>query len=111
WRAVLHSSYFDWAGDLLRDGYTYYVPADVSVIRTLAPGKARGRLTGGNLSLVCTLMGTPYEMETDGRILFLEDVNEEPYRIDRFLSQLRLAGKFDRVAGVVLGIFTGCESS
>ncbi|HOB75112.1 MAG TPA: LD-carboxypeptidase [Phycisphaerae bacterium] len=110
WRAVLYSSYFDWAGDPLEPGYSYYIPSEVATLRTLAPGKAQGRLTGGNLSLICALMGTPYEIETDGRVLFLEDVNEEPYRIDRFLSQLRLAGKFDRVAGVILGTFTGCET-
>lgn len=110
WRPVLYKSYFDWAGALLEPGYTYYIPPDVARVRTLVGGKARGRLIGGNLSLVSALMGTPYEIETDGRVLFLEDVNEEPYRIDRFLSQLRLAGKFDRVAGVILGAFTGCET-
>jgi muramoyltetrapeptide carboxypeptidase len=51
-------------------------------------------------------MGTPYEIETDGKILFLEDVGEAPYRVDRMLSTMRLAGKFDRVHGVVLGAFT-----
>jgi muramoyltetrapeptide carboxypeptidase len=51
-------------------------------------------------------MGTPYEIETDGRILFLEDVGEAPYRVDRMLNTLRLAGKFDKVKGVILGAFT-----
>jgi muramoyltetrapeptide carboxypeptidase len=109
-RVLFYKSYFDWANDPLDEGYTYHIPSDVATLRTIATGQARGRLTGGNLSLVCALMGTPYEIQTDHRILFLEDVNEEPYRIDRLLSQLRLAGKFDHVAGVVLGIFTGCDS-
>ena len=55
------------------------------------------------------MMGTPYEIETDGKILFLEDVGEAPYRVDRMLSTLRLAGKFDHVAGVILGQFTARE--
>ena len=54
-------------------------------------------------------MGTPYEVETEGRVLFLEDIREAPYRVDRMLSQLRLAGKLDNVAAVVLGSFYKCE--
>jgi muramoyltetrapeptide carboxypeptidase len=77
------------------------------VIR-LAPGKGSGRLAGGNLSLVAATMGTPYEVQTDGAILFLEDIREEPYRIDRMLSQLALGGKFDRIAGFVFGRCTEC---
>ncbi len=73
---------------------------------TLHGGKGKGEITGGNLSLINTLMGTPYEIETDGKILFMEDVGEAPYRIDRYLSQLKLAGKFDHVAGIILGKFT-----
>jgi muramoyltetrapeptide carboxypeptidase len=73
---------------------------------TLVGGKARGRLIGGNLSVLHALMGTPYEIQTDGKILFLEDVGEAPYRVDRMLNTLRLAGKFDHVAGVILGAFS-----
>jgi muramoyltetrapeptide carboxypeptidase len=73
---------------------------------TFVKGKARGRLIGGNLSVLHALMGTPYEIETDGKILFLEDVGEAPYRVDRMLSTMRLAEKFDKVAGVILGAFT-----
>ncbi len=76
----------------------------------LRGGTCRGRLTGGNLSLIAALMGTPFEIDTDDRILFLEDIGEAPYRVDRMLSTLRLAGKFDRVAGVVLGTFTRRKS-
>jgi len=76
---------------------------------TLHEGQARGRLIGGNLSVVHALMGTPFEIQIDGKILFLEDVGEAPYRVDRMLSTLRLAGKLDRVAGVILGAFTARE--
>ncbi|MDT7604721.1 MAG: muramoyltetrapeptide carboxypeptidase [Acidobacteriota bacterium] len=77
-------------------------------LRTIHSGTATGQLVGGNLSLVTALMGTPYEIETRGRILFLEDVGEEPYRIDRMLTQLRLAGKLDQAAGIVFGECSEC---
>lgn len=69
-------------------------------------GRAEGRLCGGNLSLICATLGTPYALDPAGTILFLEDVNEKPYRVDRMLSQLHLAGVLDQVAGVVAGSFT-----
>ncbi|MGH9718858.1 MAG: S66 peptidase family protein, partial [Bryobacteraceae bacterium] len=77
--------------------------------RTVRPGTARGPLVGGNLTLISTTMGTPFEIETRGRILFLEDVDEQPYSVDRMLTQLRLAGKFDGVAGVVFGECNNCR--
>lgn len=73
---------------------------------TLHAGKGKGELIGGNLSLINSLMGTPYEIETKGKILFIEDVGEAPYRIDRYFSQLRMAGKFDHLKGAILGKFT-----
>lgn len=76
---------------------------------TLVGGKARGRLQGGNLTLICSTLGTPYAIEPKGAILLIEDVNEAPYRVDRSLSQLRLAGVLDQVAGVVVGSFTSKE--
>jgi len=75
----------------------------------LAPGKASGPLIGGNLTMVSTLMGTPYEVDTTGAIVFLEDVHEELYRIDRMLTQLAAGGKFARVAGVVFGRCSDCK--
>jgi muramoyltetrapeptide carboxypeptidase len=60
-------------------------------------------LWGGNLTMLCHLLGTPYMPPLDGGILFLEEVNEPPYRLDRLLTQLELAGVFDRVAGLALG--------
>jgi muramoyltetrapeptide carboxypeptidase len=79
------------------------------VIR-LHPGKATGRLAGGNLTLLAALMGTPYEIETGGAILFAEDIREEIYRVDRMLTQLALGGKFERMAGFVFGRCTDCEA-
>jgi muramoyltetrapeptide carboxypeptidase len=77
-------------------------------LRTVTPGVARGRIVGGNLTLVTATMGTPYEIETKGRIVFLEDTGEAPYRVDRMLVQLRLAGKLQEAAGVVFGTCTDC---
>lgn len=78
-------------------------------LRVIRPGRARGRLIGGNLSLVAATMGTPYEIETKGRILFLEDVDEQPYSIDRMLTQLRLAGKLREAAGIIFGECADCQ--
>jgi muramoyltetrapeptide carboxypeptidase len=75
----------------------------------LAPGKASGRLVGGNLTMIATAMGTPYEIDTAGAIVFLEDVTEELYRVDRMLTQLALGGKFDRAAGVIFGRCSRCD--
>ncbi len=76
---------------------------------TLRPGIAQGPLTGGTLSLLTASLGTAYEVETRGRIVFLEDVDEEPYRVDRMLTQLVAAGRLSDAAGVALGIFTGAK--
>jgi muramoyltetrapeptide carboxypeptidase len=77
-------------------------------LRAIRPGKASGPLVGGNLSLVVAMMGTPYEVDTRGKIFFIEDVGEEAYSIDRMLTQLRLAGKFDAAAGLIFGECAGC---
>lgn len=69
----------------------------------LAEGKAKGALVGGNLSIIVASLGTPYEIDTRDKILLLEDVFEEPYSIDRMLTQLRLAGKLRDAAGIILG--------
>jgi muramoyltetrapeptide carboxypeptidase len=80
-------------------------------LRTVAPGTARGRLVGGNLTLISATMGTPYEIDTRGRILLLEDIGEAPYRIDRMLVQLKLAGKLQQAAGIVFGTCTDCGTN
>ena len=71
-------------------------------------GQVSGRLLGGCLSLIAAMMGTPDELDTRGSILFLEDTGTRPYAIDRMLQQLRLAGKFDDVRGIVFGEMTDC---
>src|SRR5690606_35363831 len=70
---------------------------------TIAGGKARGELVGGNLTVLTALAGSPYLPDFAGKILFLEDVSEAPYRIDRMLSTLKLMGALDRIAGLVFG--------
>lgn len=81
----------------------------VAPLVPIAPGTCEGPLAGGNLAVLAALAGTPYAPPLEGAILFLEDVGEAPYRIDRMLTTLRDAGWLARVAGVVLGTFTGCD--
>ena len=75
----------------------------------MAPGSARGILCGGNLTLLAASLGTPWEIDTRGKILFLEDIGEKPYRIDAMVTQLRNAGKFRQCAAVLLGAWTNCQ--
>ncbi len=90
-----------------------YAESGVSdvTLRAIVPGVANGRLTGGNLSVIAGLVGTPFEVDTAGRILFLEDVDEPVYRVDRYLAQLALAGKLQSAAGILLGGFTMNEGA
>ena len=84
-------------------------PAPVTGGHALVPGRVAGPLTGGNLSLLVSLLATPYAPPpARGRVVLLEDVTEAPYRIDRMLTQLLLAGWFDGAAGVALGSWTDC---
>lgn len=78
--------------------------------KTIHEGTAEGKMIGGNLSLIATLAGTPYDLDFTDKIVFIEDVDEAPYRIDRYLSNLRLAGKLKQAKGFVLGYFTGCDA-
>jgi muramoyltetrapeptide carboxypeptidase len=77
-------------------------------VQPLVEGSAAGTLYGGCLSLLCASLGTPYEIHTEGSILFLEDRGEKPYQIDRMLMQLKLAGKFEGVAGIIFGEMLDC---
>lgn len=117
WRALLAKNY---TGST--PGYTIFThpsqpprPDDATLFKnvprpvTMHGGKGRGRLIGGNLSVVVATMGSPYEIQTGGKILFLEEVGEAPYRVDRMLNTLRLAGKFEHLKGVILGQFTSRE--
>lgn len=94
------------AGEAPAEGYTIGVPADVGRVTHIGEGKARGRLVGGNLSLVAALEGTPYAVDCQDAILVIEDVGEAPYRIDRMLRQLKLSGKLAQIRGAILGQFT-----
>jgi muramoyltetrapeptide carboxypeptidase len=78
--------------------------------QVIQPGTAEGVLVGGCLSIVVSMLGTPHAIDTRGRLLFLEDVNEKPFRIDRMLTQLRQAGVLDDVAGVIFGEMDGCAA-
>lgn len=79
-------------------------------LTTIRSGLAQGRLTGGNLAMIVSTLGTKYEIDTTDSILFLEEINEEPYRVDRMLTQLWLAGKLQSCKGIALGNFRDCES-
>ncbi len=76
---------------------------------SLRPGQAEGVLVGGNLSLLAALCGTEYQLDTTDKLLFIEEVGEDSYRVDEFLWQLQLAGLLDRCAGILLGGFTDCK--
>jgi muramoyltetrapeptide carboxypeptidase len=79
-------------------------------LRTLKPGAANGTLYGGCLSILVSLLGTPWEPATEGKLLFVEDVGAKPYQIDRMLWQLRAAGKLDGIRGIVFGEMLDCSS-
>jgi len=77
----------------------------------MVPGEAEGHLIGGNLSLIVSTLGTPYEIDTRGKILCLEEIGEEPYRIDRMLTQLSLARKLQEAAGIVIAVCVNCDEN
>lgn len=85
-----------------------YNPYGITVI---SDGTAEGDLIGGNLSIAVSLIGTEYDVDYSGKIIFLEEFLEEPYRIDRMLTQMIQAGKFEEAAGIALGVFKLCESN
>lgn len=90
----------------LQGASNWTVPS--SGVEVLHPGKAAGRLYGGCLSMLVASLGTPFEIHTDDTILFIEDIGEKPFRIDRMLTQLRLTGKLDKVRGFVFGEMLDC---
>ena len=83
--------------------------SDSPAMEAICPGEAEGKLYGGCLSLLVASLGTPYEIRTEETILFLEDLGEWPYRIDRMLMQLRYAGKLEKVRGIVFGEMLECS--
>lgn len=104
--APTESALWQMLGGALRAGDEIAHPGDFP-LTTLQPGVANGRLLGGNLSLLGGTLGTPWEIDSDGIILFIEDVNEPLYRVDRLLTHLRLSGKLAGVKGVLVGDFAG----
>jgi muramoyltetrapeptide carboxypeptidase len=110
WRGADRDALFALLKTGLRAGDVLAPALDATAASLCVPGHAEGRLVGGNLSLVAALVGTPWAWDVRGNILFLEDVNEDRYRVDRLLTQLRLAGRLDAAAGFVLGSFTESTS-
>jgi muramoyltetrapeptide carboxypeptidase len=90
-------------------GEGYERTFDAAEVEPLAKGTAEGMLYGGCLSLLCVSLGTPYEIRTRDTILFLEDLNEPPYRIDRMLMHLKLAGRLKGVKGIIFGEMRRCD--
>ncbi|SFA87574.1 MULTISPECIES: LD-carboxypeptidase [unclassified Bacillus (in: firmicutes)] len=76
---------------------------------SMQDGVVTGELVGGNLCLLATTIGTPFEIDTKGKLLLIEDINEEPRSIDRMLNQLHMAGKLEDAAGLIIGDFHACE--
>ena len=97
----------------LKQALTANAPADLAPVDpvVIRAGRVRGILTGGNLATLCHLVGTDFAPDFSEKIVLLEDVNEAPYRIDRMLTQMRLAGCFENMAGLVLGSFKDCGAS
>ena len=100
---ITNTSFFN----TIMNNKTSYELSDYSgsALRTVREGKAEGEIVGGNLSLIVASLGTKYEIDTKGKILFIEEVGEYTYRIDRMFQQLKLAGKFDDASGIILGNF------
>lgn len=86
-------------------GRVLYHPA-----KTLVPGIIEGKIVGGNLSLIANLVGSDYEIDCEDKILFIEEVNEAPYKVDKMLAQLRLSKTLDKAKGFIIGHFTNCEN-
>lgn len=88
---------------------TLFYTEDVSPLHVISDGEASGEIVGGNLSLLISTLGTPYEIDTAGNLLLLEDIGEAPYRVDGMLNQLKLAGKLEEAAGIIIGDFAKCD--
>lgn len=88
--------------------YKIYNPGNMP-IQCINDGITKGKIVGGNLCLISSTLGTPYEIDTKNNILFIEDVGEKPYAIDRMLTQLYLSGKLSECSGFILGQFTDCQ--
>ena len=87
----------------------YPIPKGWKKLEVINKGKVKGRLVGGNLSLVVSTLGTPYEIDTKNKIVFLEDTGEESYRLDRYITHLLTAGKLSDASGIIIGLNVDCE--
>ena len=93
----------------LFNGEAVSYPANQLTFKSLVGGRVEGEIVGGCLSLLVSSLGTPYEIDTKGKILFIEDIGEVPYKVDGFLQQLKSAGKLDDASGFIFGPFTDSE--
>lgn len=96
---------------LMESKTNYIIKTEPSSINTVVfqHGQAEGQLVGGNLSLLASLVGTDFQLDLKGKLLFIEEIGEKPYRIDRMLTQLKQATNIQKVAGIALGTFEDCE--
>ena len=94
---------------ILNEQFNPFIENPLEELKAINGGVAEGEIIGGNLSLIASTIGTPYEIDTKGKILFIEEIGEEPYRIDRMLTQLRLSNKLQEVEGIILGNFNNCS--
>ena len=97
--------------NMLQNGFNEPLVNPTLPLNIINEGICEGVVVGGNLSLIYALMGTPYEVDFKDKILFIEEVHEAPYAVDRMLSSLLLSGKLNQVKGIICGYFTGCESN
>ena len=97
--------------NMLEHGFNSPLKNPTLPLNIVNEGISEGVVVGGNLSLIYALMGTPYEIDFNDKILFIEEVNEAPYAVDRMLSSLILSGKLNNLKGIICGYFTGCESN
>jgi muramoyltetrapeptide carboxypeptidase len=92
-----------------------YIPeanyeSDLYKPQVIVSGKMEGKLVGGNLTLLASLAGTPYQFNPENKIVFIEDIDEKPYRVDRMLTQLLKTINLHKASGILLGVFEGCEA-
>ncbi|WP_067728660.1 S66 peptidase family protein [Oceanobacillus damuensis] len=109
---VAKDEFDDFSGHMFKQLFEptkLYYSEKVSKLVQYAPGEAEGPLVGGNLSLLVSTLGTPYEIDTKDKLVLLEDIGEESYRVDSMLNQLRLAGKLSDASGIIIGDFADAE--
>lgn len=116
---VLASSESPYSDDILKSiifqpptAFEFKNPTDEGdqyTLQAITQGTATGQLTGGNLALLSAMCGTPYQLQGAGKIIFIEDIREAPYKIDRMLTQLIESGCFNHAAGILCGQFTNCD--